>query len=51
MSPIDSVFPLYGVLGSIVSTDVSSATNLSVFRHVISHSLCGLPAFSVEQKS
>lgn len=51
MSPIDSVFPLYGVLGSIVSTDVSSAANLSVFRHVISHSLCGLPAFSAEQKS
>lgn len=50
LSPIDSVRALWGVLGSLVSTDVSSALDLSVFRHVITHGACGMPPFSIESK-
>ncbi len=50
LSPIDSVRALYGVLWSIVSTDVSSALDSSVRRHVLTHGLCQLPPFSIESK-
>lgn len=51
LSPVDIVRFLYGVLGAITSTDVSSATDGSVYKHQIDHGLCQLPAFSIEQKN
>lgn len=51
LSPVDIVQFLYGVLGAITSTDVSSATDGSVYRHQIDHGLCQLPSFSIEQKN
>lgn len=44
----ESLTWLYGVLGTIASTDVSSLTDGSVFSHVIDTALC-LPTFSYEE--
>lgn len=44
----ESIFLLYGVLGAISSSDISSATDGSVYRHTITVANT-LPAFSIEQ--
>jgi hypothetical protein len=46
LSAIDAVFPFYGVLGAIVSTQISS----NCYKHVLSQGGCELPSFSIEEK-
>lgn len=51
LSPIDSVWYLWAVLWSLTSTDISSLTDGSVYKHEITHGLCALPSYSIEQKT
>lgn len=51
ISAKDAVWFLYGALWSIISSDVSSLTDWSVYKHTIEGADCWLPAFSIEQKT
>lgn len=50
LNPIESVWWLYGLLWKITSTDVSSWTDWSVYKHEIEDDMCTLPHLAIESK-
>lgn len=50
LDPINSLVWFYMLMGSITSTDVSSLTDGSVFKHVIKDYVCGYKSVTIENK-